>query len=312
MANEEKSGEQPIIIKKIVKGGAGHHGGAWKVAYADFVTAMMAFFIVMWIISASEETKQKVSNYFDDPGAFSFVNGKLATPIDLGLKNVPGKLDGERKGDGSGKNQVIDPTDENRDDYHAIKEAIEQKAIEDSIIEDSILAAQKLQETAKEIQNYLSNLKEERQDLKEVLNSIVISLSDDGLRIDLIETNDNYFFKVGSSDIRGEVKSILKELAFEIGQLPNYVTLEGHTDSRSFGKSASYSNWELSSDRANAARGYMAQHGLWDGQIKKVIGYADSYLRVPENPFDNRNRRISILIQNLKASDLEISEEDLY
>jgi chemotaxis protein MotB len=307
MAKDENTGEQPIIIKKIVKGGGGHHGGAWKVAYADFVTAMMAFFIVMWIISASEETKQQVSNYFDNPGAFSFVNGKLAVPIDLGLKNVPGKLDGERHGDGSGKNQVLDPTDQNRDDFHAIKQAIREKAIE-----DSILAAQKLQETAKEIKDYISNLKEERQDLKEVLNSIVISLSDEGLRIDLIETDDNYFFKVGSADIRGEVRIILKELAFEIGQLPNYVTLEGHTDARGFGKTASYTNWELSADRANAARGYMAQHGLWDGQIRKVIGYADSFLRIPENPFDNRNRRISILIQNLKVSELEIKEEDLY
>lgn len=302
---DEKSGEQPIIIKKVVKGGGGHHGGAWKVAYADFVTAMMAFFIVMWIISASEETKKNVSNYFDNPGLFSFVTGKMTVPVDLGLKNVPGKMDGERKGDGSGKDPVLDPMD-NRDTYHAIKEAIKEKAIE-----DSIEAAKRLEQTAKQIKDFVTNLKEERQDLEEVLNSIVISQKDEGLRIDLIETNDNYFFKVGSAEIKNDIKIVLEELAFEIGKLPNYVTIEGHTDARSFGKNATYTNWELSSDRANAARSYMTKYGLWDGQIKKVVGYADQFLRVPENPFDNKNRRISILIQNLTAKELELTEEDL-
>ena len=305
MADDNK-GEQPIIIKKIVKGGGGHHGGAWKVAYADFVTAMMAFFIVMWILAASEETKKNVSNYFDNPGVFSFAEGKRAIPIDLGLKNVAGKNDGERVGDGSGKDEVLDPTDMNRDVYHAIKQAIKEKAIE-----DSISAKQKLEETAMDIKDFISNLQEERQDLKEVLNSIVISQTDVGVRIDLIETNDNYFFKVGSSEIRGEIKLILKELAFEIGKIPNYVTLEGHTDARGFNKGNCYTNWELSSDRANAARSYMTKTGLWDGQIKKVIGYADQFLRIPENPFDNQNRRISILIQNLKVADLEINEENI-
>lgn len=306
MAKDDKSGEQPIIIKKIVKGGAGHHGGAWKVAYADFVTAMMAFFIVMWIISASEETKKMVSNYFDNPGAFSFVTGKLTVPIDLGLKNVPGKNDGERKGDGSGRAYVEDPSQQNRDNYQAIKEAIKQKAIE-----DSVEAAQRLEDAGREIKNYISNLESQGQDMKDIVESIEIQMSNEGLRIELIETDDGYFFQVGSAKLNNDIKFILKEIAFEIGKLPNYITVEGHTDARGFGKGNAYTNWELSSDRANSARAYLTQNGLWDGQVKKVIGYADQFLKFSENPFDNRNRRISILIQNLKAADFELTEEDL-
>lgn len=307
MAKDENSGEQPIIIKKIVKGGGGHHGGAWKVAYADFVTAMMAFFIVMWIISSSEETKKMVSNYFDNPGAFSFVTGKMTVPIDLGLKNVQGKNDGERKGDGSGKAYVDDPNDQNRDNYQAIKEALKLKAIE-----DSVESAQKLEDASREIKDFISNLEVQSEELKKIVESIEVTMTSEGLRIELIETDDGFFFQVGSSVLNSEIKFILKQIAFEIGKLPNFVTVEGHTDARGFGKGkGGYSNWELSADRANSARSYLSLNGLWDGQVKKVIGFADEFLKFPENPFDNRNRRISILIQYLKAADFELDEQDL-
>ena len=302
MASEENSGEQPIIIKKVVKGDGGHHGGAWKVAYADFVTAMMAFFIVMWIIASSEQTKQMVAAYFQDPGAFSFVTGKMTIPIDLDLKKMKGRE--EEDGEGKGKNsadQIL-----NSEYYKAIKEAIREKAIN-----DSTQAANRLEQVGEDLEHFIKKLENLNEEMRKIASSIEISMTNEGLRIELIEKDDGNFFQVGSAVLNNNIKFILKEIATETGKLPNFVDIEGHTDARKYGKSNEYTNWELSADRANAARSYMSRTGLWEGQVKKVIGYADQFLKYPENPFDNRNRRISILVQNLKVSDFEIADGDL-
>lgn len=301
MADEENSGEQPIIIKKVVKGGGGHHGGAWKVAYADFVTAMMAFFIVMWILASSEQVRQSVSEYFEDPGAFSFVTGKRTIPIDLELKKLKGREKEEGEGKGKNSNQTLTSAD-----YEAIKEAIREKAIE-----DSTKAANKLNEVGNEIKEFIKEIEKMNNEMKNIASSIEVKMTEEGLRIELIESKDGYFFKVGSAVLNENIKFILKKIAFEIGKLPNFVNIEGHTDARQYGKGNEYTNWELSSDRANASRAYIAKNGLWDGQVKKVIGFADQILKYPENPFDNRNRRVSILIQNMTVGDFEIKEEDL-
>lgn len=296
MAEDRSSNEQPIIIKKIKKGGHEHHGGAWKVAYADFVTAMMAFFIVMWILSASEETKENITAYFNDPGAFSFVTGRRTVPIDLGINNTPGTIVGERVGQGSGKSSVKDDEFSEGDVYQA------KMQLKEMATQDSINQAKLIQSMAGTIQEQLS---EEIDDdnLKKILKSVDFNYSEKGLRIDLVEDNDNLFFRAGSAELRKEVTEILKILAVEIGKLPNYIELEGHTDASGTSTGSGYTNWELSSDRANSARAVLSLYGLWEGQITKVVGYADTFLHVPENPFDKSNRRISILIKNKKVAD---------
>lgn len=304
MADQESgSGEQPIIIKKIVKGGHGHHGGAWKVAYADFVTAMMAFFIVMWILSAGQEAKEEVAAYFNNPGAFSFVTGKRTIEYDTGLKPEPGRTPGTEKGDGAGKAQVIvrNPSKEE------IMDGIRSQARS-----DSSKAARRVAETGQILKEFIDEVSSVRPDLENAAENIEIQLLDEGLRIELIESSDNTFFKVGSADLKSEVEELLEVLAFEIGKLPNFIELEGHTDARGYGnRKAKYTNWELSSDRANAARRVMVNNGLWDGQVLRVAGYADKFLRYPDQPFDPKNRRISILIKHLRVSDVMMQEEDI-
>lgn len=290
--DQQHGKEQPIIIKKIKKGGhGGHHGGAWKVAYADFVTAMMAFFIVMWILASSEEVRKAVEAFFDDPGAFNFVTGKRTVPIDLNLHPEPGK--GKKEGEGKGE-FVISFNREMRD---SVVEKLIQKAKE-----DSIAAAKRVESVGNELQGLFKELVAQKPELQKILENIKIELTKDGLRIELMETSENVFFKVGSAQLTPQALEIMKILGNEIGKLPNNVAIEGHTDSRKYAAGSTYTNWELSTDRANAARRALMQAGLWDGQITEVAGYADKKLRNPENPFDMSNRRVSILIKQISAN----------
>ncbi len=297
MADEQRGHkEQPIIIKKIKKGGGhGHHGGAWKVAYADFVTAMMAFFIVMWILASSEQVKQQVSEYFNNPSEFDIFTGEKKTgsvPVDIDLGMTQKKL-GEGDGKG-GKESIIKFDSETTD---SLMSKLLHKAIN-----DSILAHQRVEQIGKEIEKKLKDLISNRPDLEKILSSIKIEMTNEGLRIELIETSESLFFEVGSARLSREAVGILSQLAGEIGKLPNYVEIEGHTDSRGYKYGADYSNWELSADRANSARRILERNGFWEGQAVKVTGFADQKLRNPENPFDVVNRRVSILIKQMNSN----------
>ncbi len=287
--------EEPIIIKKKKgHGGHGAHGGAWKVAFADFMTAMMAFFIVMWILGQNDSVKEKVTAYFKDPGAFNFITGKRSIPIDLEM--VPDK--GKGGGGASDKKNdkfffMIPPEDTTK---HSDIEVEKTKV-------DSVKAQQKVNKLANELQEFLDKEKITKPELKEILSSIKIEITKEGLRIELIETQESLFFEVGSSKVSKKAKDIISHLAKEIGKLPNYVEVEGHTDSRQYSGGSGYSNWDLSTDRANEARRILMSSGLWDGQTMKVTGFADKALRNPNNPFDVSNRRISILIKQMTSKD---------
>ena len=288
--------EEPIIIKKKKgHGGHGAHGGAWKVAFADFMTAMMAFFIVMWILGQNDEVKKQVTAYFKDPGAFNFVTGKRAIPVDLEMVPDKGKGGGAESSDKKHDKFyfMIPPEDTTK---HSDKE-IEKTKI------DSVKAQEKVQKLANELQEFLEKEKITKPELKEILSSIKIEITKEGLRIELIETQESLFFEVGSSKVSKQARDILTHLAKEIGKLPNYVEVEGHTDSRQYAGKNGYSNWDLSSDRANEARRILMSGGLWDGQTMKVTGFADKALRNPNNPFDVSNRRISILIKQMTSKD---------
>ncbi len=308
MADDQNQGgenkEQPIIVKKVKKVVGGGHGGAWKVAYADFVTAMMAFFIVMWILASSAEVKEKVTAYFDDPGAFSFVTGKRTIPIDLGLQQEKGKgkgeadtkLDAKNNSSGSPFGSFTPEVKLDKESTNALIDQLEEKAKN-----DSLSAQKRVESMGKELGDALKELMAEQPKLKEILSSIIIEMTKEGLKIELIESAESMFFDVGSANVRKEARDILQKLAAEIGKLPNRVVLEGHTDSRAYAANAKYDNWNLSTDRANAARRILETSGLWEGQVISVQGYADQKLRNIQNPFDISNRRISIIIKQISA-----------
>lgn len=241
MTKTAQSAQPIIIIKKKVAHHAAHHGGAWKVAYADFVTAMMALFIVLWLMASSEQVKKSISSYFLDP---------------QGQK----KEAGSGGVNGSGKAVYL-----SINDMANLKAKLEQAF-------RSLPAIEKLKD------------------------QITMTITGEGLRIELVENSKGLFFQSGNAVPTSVGVQAISLLALQLGQLPNSIVLEGHTDAMAYGTSASYTNWELSSDRANEARRVMQAHGVRAGQIKQVRGYADQSLRNLKNPLDPSNRRISVIV----------------
>jgi chemotaxis protein MotB len=250
-------GHPVIIVKKRGHGGHGHHGGAWKVAYADFVTAMMAFFLVMWLVGQSPQVKAAVAGYFRDPGVFDTTKGGGV---------LPGGAEG-----------------------------LKETGVTPAAVPDSVKQAQEVLERAAE---HLREALQKVPALKALEDRIEITVTAEGLRIELLENEKHSFFAVGSAQLLPETVELLGVIAKELSPLGNKVALEGHTDSRAYTSSNGYSNWELSTDRANAARRIMASHGLRPGQIDAVRGFADTRLRYPADTLDARNRRISIVVQS--------------
>jgi chemotaxis protein MotB len=238
-----------IIIKKV-GGHGGHHGGAWKVAYADFVTAMMALFIVLWLMNTSKQVQEAVGGYFKDPKGTSKFVGEGTSKI-LG-SSVGGK--------------------------------------------DLLSGSKSLMELKQSLETAVSKLPHFDQFSKQV----EMTVTESGLRIELIETEKGIFFDIGNPAPNEDCKNILTVLAEEIGKIPNRISIEGHTDSRPYpGKG--YSNWELSVDRANNARRIMTDAGLKPNQVEQVRGYADQALRKKDNPQDPANRRISLIVGYLRV-----------
>ena len=258
--------EQPvIIIKKVAGGHGGHHGGAWKVAYADFVTAMMAFFLVMWLVSQKQEVKAAVGGYFRDPGAF---DAAVAAGI----------LPGGKTGIEPGGAPTVQPPEQLREEQEK----------------------QKLATAAERIKEKLS----EGAEFASLRDQIELSITAEGLRIELIDKSGSSFFDSGSALLRGESVRVLGLIAGEVGTLQNDMFIEGHTDSRPY-TDVQYTNWELSADRANAARRVMMRDGIKASQLKGVRGFADTQLHIATAPMDARNRRVSILVRSQVAATSE-------
>ncbi len=247
--------EQPIYLIKKKIHGHGHHGGAWKVAYADFVTAMMAFFMVMWLMGSSEKVKSAVSGYFRDPSGFKKQSG-------TGM---------------AGEGEQITLA---KDDMEGLKE--------------------KIQSAMKQMP-----------DFKQIKDHVTMTVTGEGLRIELLEKEKGMFFQSGSSAPSEFGKAIIEKMSAELAKLPNTIAIEGHTDSKPFSKDGEYTNWELSTDRANAARRVMNSSGLRPDQVKQVRGFADQRLMDVKDPAAAKNRRISIIVQYQQpAYDPADDEED--
>jgi chemotaxis protein MotB len=244
----------PIIVIKKKGGHGGHHGGAWKVAYADFVTAMMALFIVLWLLSSSKPVKEAIAGYFKDP------SGKAD------------KTGSDRAG--VGENFVV-----NKDNMDQLKQQL-QKAME------------------------------KVPDFDKLKDHIEMTVTNEGLRIELMESAKGTFYDLGSPDLNSDGQEIVVKLAQELGKLPNKLAIEGHTDAKSYSKGRNYSNWELSSDRANAARRLMQLSGVGEDQVTQVRGFADQRLRKTDSPLDPSNRRISVIVQYLVAPEAPDSKAE--
>lgn len=234
------SAPRPIVIKKKISH-SGHHGGAWKVAYADFVTAMMALFIVLWLLNSSKQIQEAVGGYFKDP---------TGTAKQVGSDKV-----------GAADNFVL-----SKDNMEQLKE--------------------QLQAAIKVIPKF---------DL--LKNHIDMTVTNEGLRIELSESATGTFFESGKAQISENGGDLLILLGQELGKLPNRLAIEGHTDSKPYAEGSNYGNWELSSDRANAARRLLQLHGIREDQVTQVRGFADQRLRKPDDPMDPANRRISLIVQ---------------
>jgi chemotaxis protein MotB len=219
-------------------------GGAWKVAYADFVTALMALFIVLWMMNSSAVIREAVSGYFKDPKAFA-------------QKRVSGAA-------------------------------------------NSVEGLPMTRQTAQDLQKQIEEALRKAPEFKKMRDHIQISVTPEGLRIDLMENEQGMFFVSGSPNPTPSGEQLIRTLAGELGRMPNQIVIEGHTDSRPFRNSAptsGYSNWELSSDRANAARRLLHTYGVMPGQVVEVRGFADRKLMEPDAPDDARNRRISVVVR---------------
>jgi chemotaxis protein MotB len=245
---------QPIIVIRKKGGHGGHHGGAWKVAYADFVTAMMSLFIVLWLMNQSEQIKKAVAGYFNDPRGTGSLMGTTMAGTGTGTAAAAAK--------------------------NVNMEALKQK------LEAEIAAKKELEKLKKQI---------------------AMTVTPEGLRIELLEGKDGTFFGTGGAQLSPPGQELLDLLAGELKALPNSLLIEGHTDARPYASEAGYTNWELSADRANAARRLLQQNGVRGDQVTQVRGYADQLLRVKENPYDPSNRRVSILVKNLDGTEPKLA-----
>jgi chemotaxis protein MotB len=247
--------ERPIIVIKKKGGHGGHHGGAWKVAYADFVTAMMSLFIVLWLLNSTPQVKKAIAGYFNDP---------RGTSRQMGTDVL-----------GEGKSVVIDKAN-----VEKLKESISKAMI-----------AQK--------------------ELDKLKNQVELTITPEGLRIELIEGKNGTFFQSGGSKLSPSGEELVGMLAEQLKPLPNHLFIEGHTDSQPYSGANGYSNWELSSDRANATRRLLQQDGVRTDQITQVRGFADQALRVPSDPLDPSNRRVSLIVNWTEAPAGTVGPETL-
>jgi chemotaxis protein MotB len=267
--------EQPIIIKrkKVVAGG--HHGGSWKVAFADFATAMMAFFLVLWLTAtASPEQKKAVEGYFRDP--VGFTEGGSPNPVDL-------------EGSASVVNEASPDIESS------------QIQIEDEVVDElsETLEQRRMQELFQELKEQI------KQDatLQEFKDQLLIDITDEGLRIQIVDRSGRPMFDSGRAELKYYSQDILFELAKTLGSVNNKLSITGHTDSTPFSGRPGYTNWELSADRANTARRALVAGGVRQQQIARVVGLSDSVLFDKEDPNAPVNRRISIIVLNKKTVD---------
>lgn len=266
--------DEPIIVKRVKKQAAGHHGGSWKVAFADFATAMMAFFLVLWLTTnATPEQKLAVEGYFKDP--VGYTEGGTQNPVDLG-----------------GSASVVDASDAD--------EAESEISVDEQRIEN--MADQLEQRQMEDLFQDLREQIESSDTLSQFKDQLLIDITDEGLRIQIVDRSQRPMFDSGSAKLKSYSQDILYELAKPLSSVNNKLSITGHTDATPFSGRPGYTNWELSADRANTARRALVTGGVRAEQIGRVVGLSDSVLFDEDDPTAPVNRRISIIVLNKKAA----------
>jgi chemotaxis protein MotB len=296
MADE---GLRPIVVKRIKKGGGGHHGGAWKIAYADFVTAMMAFFLLMWLLgSTTKGDLQGISDYF-------------RTPLKVAMSGGSGSGDSSSVIQGGGKDMTRRDGQVKRGEIPAEKKTYDLKAAK---------AALEREESArlKALKSRIEATIEANPLLKKYKHQLLLDITSEGLRIQIVDEQNRPMFALAKAELQPYTRDILDVLGMVLNEVPNKIGLSGHTDSTPYPSDAGYSNWELSADRANASRRELVRGGLADDKVLRVVGLGSAAHLDRKDPFNPINRRISIIVMNKRteeavrrdAATLDVPSED--
>lgn len=282
---------RPIVIKRIKKVAGGAHGGAWKIAYADFVTAMMAFFLLMWLLgSTAEGDLQGIADFFQNP-------------LKVGMSGGSGSGDASSIIKGGGRDltrrsgQVNKGKSESKEKRFVTKEATEE-----------LVKAEKA--TLESVKGQVEQLMASNPDLAQFKNQLLLDMTSEGLRLQIVDEQNRPMFDSSSAELKPYTKVILREIGRVLNQVPNRVSLTGHTDAARFaGGEAGFSNWELSASRANASRREMVLGGMEDSKMLRVVGLASAVPFDKANPLNPANRRISIVVLNRRTEEAILAEE---
>lgn len=280
MANEEL---RPIIVKRIKKVAGGHHGGAWKIAYADFVTAMMAFFLLMWLLgSTSKGNLQGIAEYFQNP-------------LKVAMSGGDGSGDSSSVIKGGGKDLSRRDGQTKKGEIEAIKKTYNLQAAEAAL-------ARADAERLKGLKSKIEMVIESNATLKQFKKQLLLDITTEGLRIQIVDEKNRPMFASAKADLQPYTKEILHEIGIVLNDVPNRISLSGHTDAAPYGNGEKgYSNWELSADRANASRRELIYGGMDETKVLRIVGLSSSVLFDKEDPLNPINRRISIIVMNKKA-----------
>jgi chemotaxis protein MotB len=296
MADE---GLRPIVVKRIKKGGGGHHGGAWKIAYADFVTAMMAFFLLMWLLgSTTKGDLQGISDYF-------------RTPLKVAMSGGSGSGDSSSVIQGGGKDMTRRDGQVKRGEIPADKKTYDLKAAKAALEHEESMRLQALK-------SRIEATIEANPLLKKYKHQLLLDITSEGLRIQIVDEQNRPMFALARAELQPYTRDILDVLGMVLNEVPNKVGLSGHTDSTPYPSDAGYSNWELSADRADASRRELVRGGLADDKVLRVVGLGSAAHLDRKDPFNPINRRISIIVMNKRteeavrrdAATLDVPSED--
>ena len=276
---------RPIIVKRIKKSGGGHHGGAWKIAYADFVTAMMAFFLLMWLLGSTTKGElQGIAEYFQ-------------TPLKVAMGGGSGSGDSSSVIQGGGKDLTRQIGQVNKADNPAQKKTYDLKAAQADL---DRLDASRL----KALKGRIEAAIDANPTLKQFKKQLLIDITTEGLRIQIVDEKNRPMFALSKAKLEPYTKEILHDIGHTLNGVPNKISLSGHTDASPYsGGGAGYSNWELSADRANASRRELIAGGMDENKILRVVGLASAVPLDSKDPFNPINRRISIIVMNKKTED---------
>jgi len=282
--------QQPIVVKKIKKGGAGAHGGAWKIAYADFVTAMMAFFLLMWLLgSTAQGDLNGIAEYFQNP-------------LKVAMGGGSGSGDASSLVTGGGKDLTASHGQVKRGDIEAPKKTLNLQKLK---VEYERVEQTKLES----LKGELEALIDANPALSQFKNQLLLDLTTEGLRIQIVDDKNRPMFDSASSDVKPYTRVILREIGLALNKVENRLSLSGHTDAQPFaGGDRGFGNWELSTNRANASRRELVMGGMADTKVMRVVGLASTVLYDKQDPYSPHNRRISIIVMNKRTEEAILAD----